>query len=308
MSEILLSICIPTYNRSKFIAKQLELILPITEKFKIPIFISDNSDNAETKNVIKSISSNLITYSQNEHNIIDRNFLKVIQLPSSKYRWLLSDSNYFTEDLLITILEKCEKNVFDYIFLNSGRVTDIDDGKVYDDPDNLLKDLGWHLTHISSIIYSEAVLKYVNAIDRYLNTNFIHHSLIFEPLANNKLKAIYIGTPIYLNTNLTKKNSWSSLVFEVWVKRWVDYIFSLPHSYNLSTKLYCIRRHNKNLFGFKQLINYYGNCLIDRSQYQIYHTYIDISLQRSSILFLKFLLSIPQGLFHRIYITFHKSI
>lgn len=269
-NNILLSICIPTYNRPNCIKDLLKEILPIVQVYKVLIYISDNSDNSETQEVVESFNSEFIKYNRNTHNLVNRNFLKVIQLPISKYRWLLSDSNYFQEDLLKTILEKCEQNTFDYIFLNSGRVNEIVNNTVYEDPNQLLSDLGWHLTHISSIIYSERILINTSYIDRYLDTNYIHHALVFEPFADSRKKAIWINEPIYYAIGIVKKNTWLNMAFEVWAKSWPEYVLSLPPAYDLSTKLSCIRDHDKytHLFSPINLIRRKKDGLLIREDYK----------------------------------------
>ena len=49
-----LSICIPTYNRAKFLDENLSKTIPICRKFKIPIYISDNDSKDNTFEVFKT--------------------------------------------------------------------------------------------------------------------------------------------------------------------------------------------------------------------------------------------------------------
>ena len=65
--EILLSISIPTYNRSVYLEECLNSIvqqIDINEKAKIEIYISDNGSTDDTYEVVKKI------YKQFQHKIL----------------------------------------------------------------------------------------------------------------------------------------------------------------------------------------------------------------------------------------------
>ena len=87
MKKVLLSICIPTYNRAEYLDEAINSVLvQITEdiKDKIEICVSDNNSIDNTKDIILSLqkkSTIPIIYHENSTNIgADMNFLKVIEI------------------------------------------------------------------------------------------------------------------------------------------------------------------------------------------------------------------------------------
>ena len=99
-SSLLLTIGIPTYNNPKGLERQLKnFVSQIKGKSlqgKVEIIVSDNSDNDETKHVIKSFLDTDIrlTYIKNPFNIgYDRNVDQVLSKSAGDYCWTLSDND-----------------------------------------------------------------------------------------------------------------------------------------------------------------------------------------------------------------------
>ena len=53
-----LSICIPTYNRAKFLDENLEKIIPLCKRYEVPIYVSDNNSPDETYDVVQNHKKN----------------------------------------------------------------------------------------------------------------------------------------------------------------------------------------------------------------------------------------------------------
>ena len=86
---ILLSICIPTFNRCKLLDR---LIKSITEQESfnnsIEIIISDNCSTDNTKRIVSKylLSYNNIRYYRNDENIgMEKNIAKVLSLGNGKF-------------------------------------------------------------------------------------------------------------------------------------------------------------------------------------------------------------------------------
>jgi abequosyltransferase len=92
---MILSICIPTYNRKDFLKETIQSILEnvsMTNKNNFEICISDNcsTDNTDMmiKEIIQANPTCKISYKINSTNIgADLNYLSVIQMASGKYCW-----------------------------------------------------------------------------------------------------------------------------------------------------------------------------------------------------------------------------
>lgn len=106
----LLSICIPTYNRKKYLKESLDSIIN-QEWFneeEIEIVISDNASIDNTTEFVKEYQNKYknIKYFRNDENIgADRNIIKVLQLWNGKYVWWISD-----DDIMLIWWLKAVKN------------------------------------------------------------------------------------------------------------------------------------------------------------------------------------------------------
>lgn len=107
-SKPLLSICIPTYNREKYLKECLESI--VNQKWfnisDIEIVISDNASTDNTKELVHEYQKKYsnIKYHRNEENI--GAIKNVFRLPSHanwEYVWYMSDDDMFSDIALDTI-------------------------------------------------------------------------------------------------------------------------------------------------------------------------------------------------------------
>ncbi len=110
MSNILLSICIPTYNRAERVKKILRQITSF-KCDKIEIVISDNDSNDNTSEIVNSFNDPRIRYFRNKTNLgMDANFLLVIKRAKGKFIFLLMDEDEINIDILPWILKKIKNN------------------------------------------------------------------------------------------------------------------------------------------------------------------------------------------------------
>lgn len=113
MNEILLSICIPTFNRADKLDKTIASI--INQSFNkniVEIVISDNHSTDETVNIItkyKNIYQNLIHIRQDPAIWADNNIINSIKYGQGKFLKLCNDTACFNEGSVNKIL----------IFINS---------------------------------------------------------------------------------------------------------------------------------------------------------------------------------------------
>ncbi len=99
--EPVLSICMPTYNRSECVRASLSHYLEVIGQNsldgKIEICISDNSTNGETEEVVKGFSGRLrMRYRRNRKNLgYDRNVVLAMSLATGKYAQLVGDELFY---------------------------------------------------------------------------------------------------------------------------------------------------------------------------------------------------------------------
>lgn len=156
----LLTIAIPTWNRSISLNKALEHLFPQLENYskQIEIIISDNGSDDDTQYIIRKFIDqyqqlNIIS-NKNSANIgFYDNFKKCRELSSGKYLWVLSDDDYVCSDIITVILNKiCETTEFAVLYLKN---------KTYQsqflsynlDSDQLLIQESYRIGLISSVIF-----------------------------------------------------------------------------------------------------------------------------------------------------------
>ncbi len=119
-----LSVCIPTFNRSRQLENCLYSIFIATEQSKIDfeICVSDNNSTDDTEQVVRHMQGKLpISYSKNVENIgIPRNFLKVVSMATGEFAWLLGDDDLVMPDGIQRLIQLINENPdVDFIYANS---------------------------------------------------------------------------------------------------------------------------------------------------------------------------------------------
>lgn len=119
-----LSICIPTYNRSRHLANCLQSIVKCTliSNYNFEVCISDNNSKDNTKNVVRSFKSKLkIKYSQNSSNLgQSRNFLNVVSMADGDFIWLIGDDDLLMPNAIDKICKLIDSHSdVDFFYVNS---------------------------------------------------------------------------------------------------------------------------------------------------------------------------------------------
>lgn len=248
----ILSICIPTFNRADCLDLILSTMAPLCQNNSILLFLSDNASSDNTGEIARKYMDkyDCIHYHRHTNNIgPDDNFEYVLKMPSTKYRWLMSDTCYI--DNLDTVIHDLTTEEWDGYILNGGDGTRhilLPQKKiVYDDSISLMKDIGWHLTWISCMIYSEKLINEMNFM-RYRDSCFNQTALMFDPTANRKCHICFNPNLTVKNLILTKESGWLYHVFDIMYRQWYLLIMSLPLYYPYEVKLKCIR-DNANKAG-----------------------------------------------------------
>jgi glycosyltransferase involved in cell wall biosynthesis len=296
----LLGICIPTYNRDYLIDACLNNLYPLAKKYNIPIFISDNASADNTQKIIKDymVKYDKIFYFRQESNIgPDMNFEFILKQSSAKYSWLFGDSAMIQESELTQLLNDLSKEEYDVYVIGCKNRTEGIDGKIYTSHNELLSELGWHVTLLSCLIYNKSLLYRAN-FGRYYNTRFIQCGIIFECCSYQSFY-IKFNPNIQLDIIKIKKlNSWSSIAFEVFCKDWFLYIMSLPCNYSFESKKKCIMDHGikSRYFKLRNLLSLRGRNVFNFNTLIQYRYFIKSTI-RYPMFVLIFICCIPKALY-----------
>ena len=263
MDRRLLSICIPTYNRASWLEQIITKMLHVCIEKSIHIYISDNAspDNTEQVGIKFQSKYDFIHYFRHESNIgPDDNFEFVLKLSDTKYRWLMSDTCYVEDvDSMLVDLQNGE---YDGYIVNAPRYRGqfLPTQKIhYSETISLMRDIGWHLSWISCMIYNEKLVNAMN-FEHYKASSFNQTALMFETTAHRECNIVFNPNIIVYNLpSETKASDWHNHIFDIMYRRWYLMIMSLPLYYPYEVKLKCIEDNarNSNVLKMRFLLKMY---------------------------------------------------
>lgn len=169
----LLSVCIPTYNRSDYLSKGLISVAGQIDSENLPLVelvISDNASTDKTPGVVSEFVAQhpelRVSYHRNEKNLgIDANIYAVIKLAVGTFVFMLSDDDILLPGALSRIIKQImESPQIDAIcpnFQASAQVEHettlpwliLDRDRVINSKDDSLSILGTLLTYLSCLIF-----------------------------------------------------------------------------------------------------------------------------------------------------------
>jgi abequosyltransferase len=295
-----LSIVIPTFNRAPFLDYSLEIHLPFVRKHNIPIYVSDNASEDNTKEVVEKWIKryDLLFYSKNEKNLgPDANFEIALKIPTTKYIWLLGDSSQISLSVFDEVMKKLN-DFYDLIVLNNEERVRTIKTQLVQDKHFLLSELGWNMTQMSSLVYNRDLISNSNFL-RYSGTRFVQTGVIFEYFAYKD--SILVSWNEHLSIDRIQKkglvkHGWKKETFDIWIEKWSNFVLSLPSVYSLDNKLKMIQTHNHNtkLFSFASLLLYRSEGFYNISEFLYYRKYFDIALRKKNIAKFFFVALLPR--------------
>ena len=211
-----LSICIPTYNRASFIGSCLDSVASqLTADIEVVILDGASTDN--TAGVVEPFCRRYSTFRyvrRDRNQGIDEDILKVVELASGKYCWLLSDDDQLAGGALKLVLHRLRQHenlagaslnsaAFDKTMsypirtvpaIAHGQLTE---DHLFTDRDQCFALLGIHLGYLSGQVVSRALWQEVaraSVLSPYLGTCWILVYMIGRILERNP-RWLYIHDP-----------------------------------------------------------------------------------------------------------------
>jgi glycosyltransferase involved in cell wall biosynthesis len=125
---MLVSICIPTYNRASHLANCLNSIILCKLKcnLKFQVCVSDNHSSDETEAVVKNAQLKLnIKYHKNNSNLGHaRNFINVVSMADGEFIWLIGDDDLLMPHAIQSLYKLFEGHPdVDFFYVNSFHLT-----------------------------------------------------------------------------------------------------------------------------------------------------------------------------------------
>ena len=115
MEKYLLTICIPTYNRSFFLKGLIENIFSEIDKYgnaeDIQVLVVDGKSEDNTAEIVEGLRAKrkLKYFRRQKKEGIDRDILKCVELADGKYCWLFSDDDRLTPGAISRLADTLRK-------------------------------------------------------------------------------------------------------------------------------------------------------------------------------------------------------
>lgn len=209
--HFLWSICIPTYNRAKYLNRNLTAIFHQMHDDlydQIEILVSDNASTDETEQVIKSflLMGKNITYYRNNSNVgSDANFLSCVEKAQGKYVLLLGDDDILLDGSLDTILSVLREDDYGLVYLSGVAFKEkiprnkapqyIDlDRKIIEDANVFLRQVSFYITFMTGNIFNKSHLNSNIDYTAFIGSNFVQVPLFIT-------SALYAKKNVFLTQN-----------------------------------------------------------------------------------------------------------
>jgi abequosyltransferase len=193
MNQILLSICIPTYNRCEVLDNTLNSLFsnPEFDSNKIEVIISDNNSNDSTEVTVGKYP--LAKYFRNKENVKDENFTIALEYANGHYIKLLNDTVSFKPGALSTMITHIEENLgsgnnlffYQNMFLNKNRKIVLNNTVSY------LKEVSFLSTWIVNFGIWKEDFEKITDKNRYSKLQFVQVDWSYKTVQNKKNTVIY---------------------------------------------------------------------------------------------------------------------
>lgn len=227
MMEKILSICVPTYNRSGYLDTLLENLRTQIRNFSlqdtVEVIVSDNASADNTPDIAAKYAD-IIRYHRNSENIgPDANFLGLFEMAQGKYIWLPGDDDEVRPDIIKYILNMIAVHDLDYLYLKTaGPVIEASDrGGERVSNVELLKTVNIFTTFMTSQVIRASLVKANLEQARPLLGGFMAYYKIFlESLWSARCCVISSGREVFANDDNTGGYSfyrvWGTSVFDAY--------------------------------------------------------------------------------------------
>lgn len=258
-----LCICIPTFNRVDKLRNSLSHHANLCLEYGAGLVVSDNASSDGTRDLLIQYKEQYswFDFVSNHRNIgADANFNRALKLglqTEANYMWLLGDDDFIEPDALIEVLNRLVVDTPDFLFVNTKNQVYERLPSIYSSHSKLLRDLAWHSTFMSSLIFSRSAANF-GIEPNQSSPNFSHVFGIFNYLSTlSSIRVSWIQKPSVVTLRFDSTlPSWFPHILEFFVSNWVKTINELPSIYSVEDKKIAIRSlwRNSKILNFKTII------------------------------------------------------
>jgi len=289
--SIELSICIPTYNRSKCLSECLQSIMSAVSGYErfVEILISDNASTDGTGDIIRAFQKTYpwIRYHRNAQNIGgERNFFLLATMAKGENIWIFGDDDKMNVSAVARILNNirtgygltiCNYSSWDKQFIVQRKEYCLSGNRdeSFEDSNILMKRFGLHLGYISTIIIKKKLFLKLpaNEYESFVEYGFPFLYSVYTGIANGACKIGFISEPLVHNRSDNSGNyDWykyfvagSALIFDKLLskgythaavrsaKKQVLRFFLIPHVFHIKS----LKKCDNTKIDFRFFLKYY---------------------------------------------------
>ena len=268
MSDPILTIAIPTYNRVDKLTRILQLIQDEIIKLNLSndmeILVSDNSD-AKFEG-IHGVIEQPIKYIWNETNVgFDRNVLNCVANSNTKYVWLFGDDDILETNILIDVIDRLKAQSPILSILKFGQFN-ISNSLEYMPQVKMWHELSGADEMSKLILESAKLTNYVirkdlavlNIVDleRYIGTGWMHQILAIESLHNSSSPGIHYFNTVCASALKSESEAleWPPLAY----RKGAEVLAHPFFSSRIGLQSPFIKNHSTNLIKSELLVLLYG--------------------------------------------------
>lgn len=236
MCTPLLSICIATYNRARFIGETLDSIIgQLSADVELVVLDGASPDDTAAEVASRAGGHSSVRYVREDTNSgVDRDYDKAVQHARGRYCWLMTDDDLVlpgaVERILAALADgpqllvlNAEVRSIDFAIPLQDRLLSIDMDRDYgpDDAPDFFEDVAAHLKFIGAVVVArDAWLQ--RAREPYFGTLFVHVGVIFQspPIGRVRVLAEPVMVIRYGNA------MWTPRGFEIWMYKWPGLVWS----------------------------------------------------------------------------------
>jgi abequosyltransferase len=238
-SAPILSICISTFNRARFIGETIEsIVCQLSDS--VELVVLDGASPDDTQAVVSRFiaADQRVRYVREATNSgIDQDYDKAVAHARGQYCWLMSDDDLLVPGAVDKVLRELESEV-DLLVVNAKvmdltferllrpRLLPLDSDQHWNERggERLFATVGNYLSFIGGVVVRRAFWL-SRPREPYYGTMFVHIGALFQAPAVERATVIADPLIVIRYGNAT----WSMRGFEIWMFRWPRLVWSFDH-------------------------------------------------------------------------------
>ena len=307
MNQEVLSVSIPSNNKTEYLIQSISKFIELKKKIPFELCVSDNSKVSrifELSKKIKNFSKHVNYHHNSSINSMSDNFDNAVKIAKNKFVWIFGDDDIPLENSISQIIEIINTKNVEIIITNSSSFHNknkvIEENRMphlkdiffsKKDNDSFMISLINYINFISSIIINKK--SWLEAKIKHKNEFFFHVQKVLS--IKIKSNAYFISNPLVKMRVFSQ--TWKNEYFYIWMINWPEVIWQAEGYDEII----------KNEVVIKKPINNFKNIISKKAYgYFDYHIFIRYIKNDSELSFFKknayFLISIlPRIIFTYLY-------